>query len=86
MEKLSIKKCFWAFAALATLVHIAASLSGRFLGVDSAGATRWLVVFAIEFGAVAILIAFAIYAGKHFAQRAEMVVNALHQLAAGDLT
>jgi len=86
MEKLSVKKCFWAFAALATLIQIAASLAGRFLGVDGAGGTRWLVVAAIEFGAVAILIAFAIYAGRHYARRAEMVVNALHQLAAGDLT
>ena len=86
MEKLSIKKCFWAFAFLATAIQIAASLVGRFVGVDGTGGTRWFVVVTTEVVAISILIAFAIYAGRHYARRAEMVVHALHQLAAGDLT
>lgn len=80
MERLSIKKAFWAFAAISSLLAIALLT----LNYDkTAGLDRILGSVAL-YTVVEIVLAFIV--GRHFARRAELLVNALNQMAGGDLS
>jgi methyl-accepting chemotaxis protein len=80
MERLSIKKAFRAFAVVSSLLALALLM----LNYDkAAGLDRVLISIAVFVGLEIVL---ALYVGRHFARRAEVLVNALNHLAKGDLS
>jgi methyl-accepting chemotaxis protein len=81
MERFSVKNAFLAFAVVSSLLAIALSLALH--DPAAGGLDRVLAWVALCVGVELIL---AVFAGRHFARRAEAVVTALNHLAKGDLT
>ncbi len=80
MERLSIKNAFRAFAVLSSLLAIALLM----LNHDNSLGLERLVVSSTLFVGFEVILALII--GRHFARRAEQLVNALNHLAKGDLS
>jgi methyl-accepting chemotaxis protein len=80
MERFSIKKAFWAFAIISSMM----ALLLLTINYDHSTGYQNLIVSITAFLLIQLVLAFI--AGRHFAQRAELLVNALNQLADGNLT
>jgi methyl-accepting chemotaxis protein len=80
VERLSIKKAFWAFAVFSCLSFIALFM----LTYEKAVSLEDILISAAIF--IGIETVLAIVIGRHFAQRAERLVSALNHMAKGDLT
>jgi methyl-accepting chemotaxis protein len=80
MERLSIKKAFWAFAVISSLMAIALLM----LNYDKAAGLDRIAASIMIFIGIETVLAFVI--GRHFSRRAELLVNALNQMAEGDLS
>jgi methyl-accepting chemotaxis protein len=80
MKRLSIKNAFMAFAIISSLLVFAVLMLNYDRG---SGLVRVLGSAAILIGVEIVL---ALVIGSHFARRAELLVNALNQMADGDLS
>jgi methyl-accepting chemotaxis protein len=80
LERLSIKKAFWAFAVISSLLAITLLM----LNYDKAASLDRIATSLAVFIGLEIMLAVII--GRHFARRAELLVNALNHMAEGDLS
>ncbi len=81
MNRLDLRKAMYALVVVAALVEAAAIALLQSLLPGSGLAA----LYGLALGFVPVL-ALAAMLGQHFGKRAELVVNALHDMAAGDLT